>query len=125
MSTSKPHCRLRPSHVVLIVVLPVLAFAADVDPDSGLVKQPGWEDVRTHCGACHSFSLVTNQRGSRDTWRDMIRWMQRTQNLWELPADSEARILDYLADNYGPETTRQRRPPIPPDLMPATESVTP
>ena len=120
-----PAPRPRPSHVILIAVLPLVVFAAELDPDTGLVKQPGWEDVRAHCGACHSYSLVTNQRGSRGTWRDMIRWMQRTQNLWDLPVESETRILDYLAENYGPETTRQRRAPIPPDLMPTTGATEP
>ena len=106
--------------ILAVSVLPALALAAEVDTDTGLVLAPGWEEVRAHCGGCHSHSIVTNQRANRDAWRDMIRWMQRTQNLWELPAKSEAEILDYLAANYGPDTTRQRRAPIPPDLMPTT-----
>ena len=83
---------------------------------------PGWEDIRAHCGGCHSFGLITNQRANREGWRDMIRWMQRTQNLWELPPESETRILDYLAENYAPRTLRQRRPPIAPELMPAEDA---
>ena len=108
----------RAVRVLAIAALPALALAADVDTDTGLVISPGWEEVRIHCGGCHSHSIVTNQRANRDAWRDMIRWMQRTQNLWELPAKSETEILDYLAANYGPDTTRQRRAPIPPALMP-------
>ena len=104
--------------VLAISVLPAVALAAEVDTDTGLVRAPGWEEVRTHCGGCHSHSIVTNQRANRDAWRDMIRWMQRTQNLWVLPPKSEAEILDYLAANYSPDTTRQRRAPIPPALMP-------
>ena len=105
--------------VLLIPVLPALAVAATVDSDSGLVKQPGWEEVRAHCGACHTFSVVTNQRATRAGWREMIRWMQRTQNLWQFPDDTETRILDYLAENYGPqEAARQRRAPLPEELLP-------
>ena len=96
-------------------------LGAEPDADTGLAVAPGWEDVRVHCGACHSFGLITNQRANREGWRDMIRWMQRTQNLWELPAESETRILDYLAENYAPQALRQRRPPIPPELMPASD----
>ena len=96
-----------------------VGVGADTDADTGLAVAPGWEDIRAHCGGCHSFGLITNQRANRDGWRDMIRWMQRTQNLWELPPASETRILDYLAENYAPRTLRQRRPPIPPELMPA------
>ena len=115
--TTRTH-RPRVIRVLAISVLPALALAAEVDTVTGLVKAPGWEEVRIHCGGCHSHSTVTNQRANRDAWRDMIRWMQRTQNLWELPADSEAKILDYLAAEYGPDTTRHRRAPIPPALMP-------
>lgn len=90
---------------------------AGTDPDSGLIIAPGWELVRAHCGACHSYRLVTAQRGDRAFWLEAIRWMQRTQNLWELPADQESAILDYLAGAYA-ETDWGRRPPLPPGLMP-------
>lgn len=92
-------------------------LAAGIDPDTGLVTEPGWEDVRAHCGTCHSFALVTRQRADRPTWLSMIRWMQDTQNLWALPAEVEGRILDYLADHY-PPGAGHRRPPIAPELMP-------
>jgi predicted nucleic acid-binding OB-fold protein len=49
----------------------------------------------------------------------MIRWMQDSQNLWQFQADTEAQILDYLAENYPPQPKR-RRAPIPASLMPQT-----
>ena len=104
---------------LLVCLLSPVALAADIDASSGLIKNPGWELVRANCGGCHSHALVTNQRADRQTWLDMIRWMQATQNLWQFPADTEAMILDYLAANYGPQVNR-RRPAIPPDLMPET-----
>jgi hypothetical protein len=109
--------------LVLALLLPGLAVAVDVDETSGLIKSPGWEQVRAHCGGCHSHALVTSQRADRQTWLDIIRWMQATQNLWQFQADTEAEILDYLAANYPPQDNR-RRAPIPPSLMPqATEPV--
>ena len=104
---------------LLVFLLPPVALAADIDALSGLIKNPGWELVRTNCGGCHSHALVTNQHADRQTWLDMIRWMQATQNLWQFSADTEAVILDYLAVNYGPQANR-RRAAIPPDLMPET-----
>jgi len=92
-------------------------FATDVDEASGLAKAPGWELVRANCGSCHSHALVVQQRADRQTWLDMIRWMQESQNLWQFPPDMEAQILDYLAANYPPQLNR-RRAPIPPSLMP-------
>ncbi len=74
---------------------------------SGLKVAEGWEVVRRTCTACHSAALVTQNRASRDGWRDMIRWMQATQGLWEL-GDQEGAILDYLAANYAPEEVGRR-----------------
>jgi hypothetical protein len=109
--------------LVLVMLLPGLAAAVDIDESSGLIKSPGWEQVRAHCGGCHSHALVTSQRADRQTWLDIIRWMQATQNLWQFQVDTEAQILDYLAANYPPQDNR-RRAPIPPSLMPqARESV--
>lgn len=95
------------------------AVASDdgVDAASGLTKAPGWQLVKAHCGACHSTKLVTAQRGDRDYWLNIIRWMQRTQNLWDLPPPIEAQVLDYLAANYS-ETEWGRRPPLSPILLP-------
>lgn len=104
---------------VLLISLVLLASAAkaDTDASSGLIIAPGWQDVRAHCGGCHSLALVTQQRASRQTWLDMIRWMQATQNLWQFQPDVEDRILGYLAENYAPQPNR-RRAPIPASLMP-------
>ena len=102
---------------MLLLILPATVSAADIDEFSGLIKNPGWEQVRAHCGGCHSHALVTGQRADRNTWLDIIRWMQATQNLWQFQPVVEAQILDYLAENYPPQANR-RRPPIPPGLMP-------
>jgi len=102
---------------IAILLLPALTVAADIDAASGLIKNPGWEQVRAHCGGCHSHALVTGQRADRNTWLEIIRWMQETQNLWQFQPEVETQILDYLAANYPPRPNR-RRAPIPPSLMP-------
>ena len=93
------------------------AAGAEVDEATGLEIAPGWEQVRAHCGGCHSHKLVTGQRADRQTWLDIIRWMQETQNLWQFDPVTENAILDYLAANYPPQPNR-RRAPIPPRLLP-------
>jgi len=108
--------------LALLTLAPaVTAQTADpdgaVDPESGLVVAPGWELVRSLCYSCHSLRLVTGQRADRQTWLEMIRWMQETQGLFVLPRHIEDQILDYLASAYGP-VSAQRRPPLPPQLMP-------
>ena len=88
-----------------------------IDQATGLKMAEGWQLVRIHCGGCHSHALVTAQRADRQTWLDIIRWMQETQNLWQFDAPTEQGILDYLAANYPPQANR-RRAPIPPSLLP-------
>ena len=104
--------------LVILLLIPAAGLAVDTDAATGLIKNPGWLQVRANCGGCHSHALVTSQRADRQTWLDIIRWMQETQNLWLFDPDTEAQILDYLADNYPPHPNR-RRAPIPPSLMPA------
>lgn len=103
------------------MLLPLTVLAEEVDSLTGLKVAPGWQSVRAHCGGCHSHALVTGQRADRDTWLEIIRWMQQTQNLWQFSPELEDEILDYLADNYSPRPST-RRPPIPPALMPQKDS---
>jgi hypothetical protein len=102
---------------LILCSLPLLAAAEEIDSPTGLKVAPGWLHVRAHCGGCHSHALVTNQRADRQTWLDIIRWMQATQNLWQFQPEVELEILDYLEANYPPQPNR-RRAPIPPSLMP-------
>ncbi|MBL4586866.1 MAG: monoheme cytochrome C [Flavobacteriales bacterium] len=65
--------------------------------------------VIANCTGCHSSKMVTQNRATREGWKSMIRWMQETQNLWEL-GDGEDLILDYLAKYYAPEKKGRRQP---------------
>ena len=51
----------------------VMAAEPEVDGNTGLVRAPGWEMAAAHCGGCHSYALVTAQRGDADFWRSTIR----------------------------------------------------
>ncbi|MGI9220000.1 MAG: hypothetical protein ACR2QS_03075 [Woeseiaceae bacterium] len=105
--------------MTMAALLLSLQVLAETDETTGLVIAPGWQQVRAHCGGCHSHALVTQQRADRQTWLDMIRWMQASQNLWQFQPDVEEQILDYLAKNYPPQPNR-RRAPIPATLMPGS-----
>jgi hypothetical protein len=74
---------------------------------SGLIVDEGYELVVNTCGSCHSFKLVTQNKGNKEDWRDIIHWMQKTQKLWDL-GPTEDPIVIYLAKNYGP-TQESRR----------------
>ena len=86
------------------------------DKASGLIMGPNWQLVQAHCTACHSTAIVTQNRMSRESWQETIRWMQKKQGLWPL-GDSEKPLLDYLAKYYGPQPSGRRKN-LPAHLMP-------
>ena len=92
-----------------------------VDPITTLPIAPGFEQVRLHCTGCHSGRLVAQNRATREGWRELIRWMQRTQRLPDLGTDEET-ILDYLAAQLGPELSRPpRRARLGASLLPPSD----
>lgn len=74
---------------------------------SGLIADEGYDLVLSNCTACHSVKLVTQNKGTEEDWKSIIKWMQETQNLWDL-GENESPLVKYLAKNYGP-TKKSRR----------------
>jgi len=74
---------------------------------TGLIDAPGLMETVNNCTSCHSSKLVTQNRMSAERWKATIRWMQETQNLWDL-GKNEAIIIDYLVENY-PQKASGRR----------------
>src|SRR5690606_39010183 len=76
---------------------------------TGLVADEGLNLVIAHCTGCHFAKLVTQNRFNEEGWVRVIRWMQETQNLWDL-GESEEAIVNYLSKHYAPEFAGRRRP---------------
>lgn len=74
---------------------------------TGLVEGSGLMAVVNNCTNCHSAKLVTQNRMSAERWNETIKWMQETQNLWDL-GDNQEIIVNYLVTNY-PVTEKGRR----------------
>jgi hypothetical protein len=89
-----------------------------IDPATGLIVDKGVQDVIANCTVCHSAKFILLQRGDRQTWKDMIVWMQKTQGLWEFDPKTEKSILDYLAKNYAPDDKIERRKNLPLSALP-------
>lgn len=91
-------------------------FQADsvkTDPETGLALDDQFMLVKGQCTACHSSKLILQSNFSREKWVERIRWMQKTQKLWDL-GESEPAILTYLTKHYGPveRTFDGRREPL-------------
>jgi D-alanyl-D-alanine dipeptidase len=76
---------------------------------TGLIADEGLNLVIAHCTGCHSAQLITQNRATKEGWVRVIRWMQETQNLWDL-GESEEAIVNYLTRNYSPEHRGRRAP---------------
>ena len=75
---------------------------------TGFIADDGLMTVVNNCTNCHSAKLVTQNRMTKEGWAATIKWMQETQNLWDL-GDNEKIILNYLANNYAPEKKGRRQ----------------
>ncbi len=83
------------------------ALAKDLQEATGLAPGDGMLLVAQNCTPCHSAKLITQNRMTREGWSATIKWMQDTQNLWDL-GENEKPILDYLATHYAPEDKGRR-----------------
>ena len=68
---------------------------------TGLVDAEGLMTVVNNCTNCHSSKLVIQNRMNEERWNTTIKWMQETQNLWDLGKNQEV-IVNYLVTNYPP-----------------------
>lgn len=74
---------------------------------TGFIDAPGMIETVQNCTNCHSSKLVIQNRMNKERWIATIRWMQESQNLWDLGKNEEI-IVDYLVTNYPPEIVGRR-----------------
>ncbi|WP_420603199.1 monoheme cytochrome C [Flagellimonas sp.] len=75
---------------------------------TGFIVDDGMQATIQNCTNCHSAKLVTQNRMSKEGWKATIKWMQETQNLWDLGSNEET-IVTYLAKNYAPVAKGRRQ----------------
>jgi hypothetical protein len=75
---------------------------------TGLIADTSFNLVVINCTRCHSIEVVKQNRATREGWKKMITWMQKTQGLWSL-GENEEPILNYLAKNYPPSNSGRRK----------------
>ena len=75
---------------------------------TGFVEGEGLMTVVNNCTNCHSAKLVTQNRMNAEGWRSTIKWMQETQNLWDLGKNEDI-IVAYLATYYAPGEKGRRQ----------------
>lgn len=68
-----------------------------------LVPGKGAEETYIYCSACHSERLVAQQGLTRERWDALLQWMAEEQGMPPIEQGERGLILDYLAQNYGPD----------------------
>ena len=74
---------------------------------TGFVDAEGLMMVVSNCTGCHSSKIILQNRMDTEGWNSTIKWMQETQNLWELGGNQEI-IVNYLVTNYPPKDKGRR-----------------
>lgn len=74
---------------------------------TGLIEAQGVMTVISNCTSCHSSKIILQNRMSAESWNTTIKWMQETQNLWDLGENQEI-IVNYLTTNYPIEEKGRR-----------------
>lgn len=69
----------------------------------GLAAGSGREEVFYRCSGCHSTQIVQQQGLSRERWDTLLDWMVEEMGMPEIEPDIEPVVLDYLAEEYGPD----------------------
>lgn len=109
--------------VMALIGAAVVASAEDakqevpIDPITGMKVAENWQLVQANCTVCHSPKQYLQQRGTKSTWTDIIKWMQEHGGMWPLDDDTKSKIVTYLAENYGPGGSF-RRALIPMSMLP-------
>ena len=76
----------------------------ELDPELGnLPDTPGIEDTFYLCSACHSISIVRQQRIADARWDYLWTWMVEKQGMPEQDPETKERILSYLKRHFSSE----------------------
>ncbi len=79
---------------------------AHAEDFGGLPEGDGRVETYSNCVICHSTMIIRQQRLTRRTWDEVLTWMVEEKGMWELPAEVRAKVLDYLAEHFGPDSPR-------------------
>lgn len=59
-----------------------------------------YELVDAYCSACHSLSIVMQQRATPERWQELLIWMEEKQGMAKLPNEDEELVLDYISTHF-------------------------
>jgi len=96
---------MKPHLFVVAAALLALAQAVParaVDQSGALPASPAKELVLEHCQACHSVTLIVQQRITEKAWTGELVKMEKWGS--SLPPEQNALVASYLAKFFNPDT---------------------
>ena len=89
-------------HDPMLAILPSQPETPGSAQWGGLPDDDGVEEVYGLCGACHSLTLVTQQRVTPERWDHLLDWMVAEQGMPQLDTETRQRVLTYLSRHFAP-----------------------
>jgi hypothetical protein len=91
-----------------IFITPALCVAQNSAP---MLDGPGKTIIQKACVGCHSLKVVTSKRATHDEWAALVD--QMVSKGAEVPDEDVDKVVQYLADHYGPPKDGNAAPPEP------------
>ncbi len=66
----------------------------------GLPRDGGYELVSAYCSACHSLSIVMQQKATAGRWNEILDWMVDTQGMARLNPEDRTTVHAYLSAHF-------------------------
>lgn len=82
-----------------------MAFALPTGAQTSATELPseGKQLFETNCGVCHDLSLPQSRRYDEATWEWVVDDMVNNFGATWITEEQQEKIVDYLAEAYGPE----------------------
>jgi len=78
--------------------------AVPLNPEfENMPDTPGMEETYYQCVACHSMSIIKQQRISDARWDYLWEWMVEEQGMPEADEETKEIVLDYLKQHFSSE----------------------
>ena len=113
---------MRFAPIVIVALLAPFATTADAQRRGAArpkVERPEgevWEVVRQNCTACHGIDDYAFFALDRDGWTSLIDSTHASMPQVSLSDDDQGLLLDWLVDEFGPDSTPFPRSYVPPEI---------
>jgi hypothetical protein len=83
-------------------------LAEQQEEETVLAEGEGRSEVFGYCTACHNTALIRRSAFTRERWDELMDWMTEKHGMNPLEGEFRDRIVDYLAQHYGPRARGPR-----------------